>query len=35
MYKKLNILDESDKRLRQKSVDAKLPLSKEYKNTGL
>ena len=31
MYKKLNILDESDKRLRKISVDAKLPLSKEYK----
>ena len=31
MYKKLNILDESDKHLRKISVDAKLPLSKEYK----
>ena len=32
MYKKLNILDEKDKHLRIKSVDAKLPLSKEYKD---
>ena len=32
MYKKLDILDEKDKRLRQVSVDATLPLSKEYKN---
>lgn len=31
MYKKLNILDEKDQRLRQISVDATLPLSKEYK----
>ena len=31
MYKKLDILDEKDKRLRQVSVDATLPLSKEYK----
>lgn len=31
MYKKLDILDEKDKRLRQVSVDAKLPLTKEYK----
>ena len=31
MFKKLNILDEKDKRLRKISVDAKLPLSKEYK----
>lgn len=31
MYKKLNILDESDKRLRQVSKDATFPLSKEYK----
>lgn len=31
MYKKLDILDEKDKRLRQVSVDAALPLSKEYK----
>ena len=33
MFKKLNILDEKDPHLRKKSVDAKLPLSKEYKNT--
>jgi peptide deformylase len=33
MYEKLNILDESDKRLRLKSVDAKLPLSNEYRKT--
>ena len=32
MYKKLNILDEKDKRLRQISTEAKLPLSKEYKD---
>ena len=31
MFKKLNILDEKDKRLRKISVDAKLPLSNEYK----
>ena len=31
MYKKLNILDEKDPHLRKVSVDAKLPLSKEYK----
>ena len=31
MYKKLDILDEKDKRLRQVSVDAKLPPTKEYK----
>ena len=31
MYEKLDILDESDKRLRIKSVDAKLPLSNEYR----
>ena len=31
MYEKLDILDESDKRLRLKSVDAKLPLSNEYR----
>ena len=33
MLKKLNILDEKDSHLRKKSVDAKLPLSKEYKDT--
>ena len=33
MYKKLNILDETDPHLRKTSVDAKLPLSKEYKKT--
>ena len=33
MFEKLNILDEKDPHLRKKSVDAKLPLSKEYKNT--
>ena len=33
MYEKLNILDESDKRLRLKSVDANLPLSNEYRKT--
>ncbi len=32
MFKKLNILDEKDPHLRKKSVDAKLPLSKEYKD---
>ena len=32
MFKKLNILDEKDKRLRKVSVDAKLPLSDEYKD---
>ena len=32
MFKKLNILDEKDPHLRKKSVDASLPLSKEYKN---
>lgn len=32
MFKKLNILDEKDPHLRKTSVDAKLPLSKEYKN---
>ena len=31
MFKKLNILDEKEKSLRLKSVDAKLPLSKDYK----
>ena len=31
MFKKLNILDEKDKRVRMISKDAKLPLSKEYK----
>lgn len=31
MYKKLDILDEKDERLRKISVDAKLPLNKEYK----
>jgi len=31
MFKKLNILDEKDKRLRQISKDASLPLSNEYK----
>lgn len=31
MFKKLDILDEKDKRLRNISVDAELPLSKEYK----
>ena len=29
MFKKLDILDETDKRLRKISVDAKLPLSLE------
>ena len=32
MFKKLNILDEKDKRVRMISKDAKLPLSKEYKD---
>lgn len=32
MFKKLNILDEKDKRLRIVSEDAKFPLSKEEKN---
>ena len=31
MYEKLNILDESDPRLRKVSVDATLPLNKEYR----
>ena len=31
MFKKLNILDEKDKRLRMKSIDATFPLSKEEK----
>ena len=31
MYKKLNILDESDPRLRKVSVDAEVPVKKEYK----
>ena len=31
MFKKLNILDEKDERLRKTSVDAVFPLSKEYK----
>lgn len=31
MFKKLNILDEKDKRLRFKSIDATFPLSKEEK----
>ena len=31
MFKKLNILDEKDKRLRKKSVDASFPLSNEDK----
>ena len=31
MFKKINILDEKDKHLRMKSVDAELPLSKEEK----
>lgn len=33
MFKKLDILDEKDPHLRKKSVDATLPLSKEYKDT--
>ena len=32
MFKKLDILDETDKRLRKISVDATLPLSLEYKD---
>ena len=32
MFKKLDILDEKDPHLRKVSVDAKLPLSKEYKD---
>ena len=32
MFKKLNILDEKDPHLRKISKDAKLPLSKEYKD---
>ena len=32
MFKKLDILDEKDKRLRKISVDATLPLTKEYKD---
>ena len=32
MFKKLDILDEKDKRLRKVSMDAKLPLTKEYKD---
>ena len=31
MFKKLNILDEKEKSLRKKSIDAKLPISEEYK----
>ena len=31
MFKKLEILDEKDKHLRQKSVDAELPISKDEK----
>ena len=31
MFKKLNILDEKEKSLRKKSVDATFPLTKEYK----
>lgn len=31
MFKKLNILDEKEKSLRKKSVDAQFPISKEYK----
>lgn len=33
MFKKLNILDEKDPHLRKKSIDAKLPLSNEYKKS--
>ena len=33
MFKKLDILDEKDPHLRKISIDAKLPLSKEYKET--
>ena len=32
MFKKLNILDEKEKALRKISVDAKFPISKEYKD---
>ena len=32
MFKKLNILDEKDSRLREISKDATLPLTKEYKD---
>lgn len=32
MFKKLNILDEKEKSLRKKSIDAKLPISDEYKD---
>ena len=32
MFKKLDILDEKDPHLRKISVDAKLPLTKKYKN---
>ena len=32
MFKKLNILDEKDNRLRKISKDANLPLTQEYKN---
>ena len=32
MFKKLNILDEKEKALRKKSVDAKFPISKKYKD---
>lgn len=32
MFKKLNILDEKEKSLRKKSVDAKFPISKKYKD---
>lgn len=31
MFKKLNILDEKDSRLRKESIEASLPISKEYK----
>ena len=31
MFKKLNILDEKEKSLRKKSVEATLPISDEYK----
>ena len=31
MFKKLNILDEKEKSLRKKSIDAKLPICEEYK----
>ncbi len=33
MFKKLNILDENNPHLRKISIDAKLPLKKEYKDT--